>query len=94
MESKGKAVRGYVSKRFGLDSFLFEMSQRYELILFSASRRKYMDAILPHIDPKKHISYSLSREHCICINKSHYLKPLKILGRPMNNIILVDVLLM
>lgn len=28
----------YVVKRFGLDAFLFEMSQYYELVIFSSLR--------------------------------------------------------
>jgi TFIIF-interacting CTD phosphatase-like protein len=35
---KDKKVPLYVIKRFGVDSFIFEMSQLYELVLFSSSK--------------------------------------------------------
>jgi TFIIF-interacting CTD phosphatase-like protein len=33
----------YVTKRFGLDIFLFEMSQLFELVIFTAGLRDYTD---------------------------------------------------
>jgi len=78
-------------KRFGLDAFLFEMSQIYEIIIFTASQKQYADKVVPQIDPKKRISHVLNRDHCIIINKLYYLKNLKILGRDLKNTILVDV---
>ena len=88
----GKSTRVYSVKRFGLDSFLFEMSQLYELIVFTASQKQYADKVVQEIDPKKRISHVLNRDHCIVINKIYYLKNLKILGRDLKQVILVDVI--
>jgi TFIIF-interacting CTD phosphatase-like protein len=88
----GKSTRVYSVKRFGLDSFLFEMSQLYELIVFTASQKQYADKVIQEIDAKKRISHVLNRDHCIVINKIYYLKNLKILGRDLKQVILVDVI--
>ena len=67
------------------------MSQLYEIIIFTASQRQYADKVIAEIDPKKRISHSLYRDHCIIINKMYYLKNLKILGRDLKKTIIVDV---
>ncbi len=67
------------------------MSQIFEIIVFTASQKQYADKIVAQIDRKKRISNVLNRDHCIVINKSYYLKNLKILGRDMKQTILVDV---
>ena len=69
------------------------MSKSYELVLFSSGKRQYVDSILKIIDPKKRISYSLSREHCLNINKYYWVKQLNNLSRDLNKTILIDVYL-
>ena len=45
--------------------FLREMSQYFELIIFTASRQDYADAVIKIIDPKNNIfSHRLYRQHC------------------------------
>lgn len=51
----------FITKRFGLESFLFEMSQMYELIVFSSLKSDLVEEIMSLIDPKKYVSYFLSR---------------------------------
>ena len=80
----------YVKKRFGLDSFLFDLSQLYEIVVFSSGQKRYVESIIDQIDPKNRISYVLSREHCITINKYHYIKNLNALGRNLDSVILID----
>ncbi len=41
----------YVTKRPFLDKFLKEMSKIYNLIVFTASEKKYADSVLKIIDP-------------------------------------------
>lgn len=36
----------YVTKRFGLDIFLYEMSQLYELVIFATGMKNYVSLIL------------------------------------------------
>lgn len=81
----------YVTKRFGLDIFLFEMSQLFELVVFTAGLRDYTDEVLKNIDPKKRIKHVLYREHCTILNKTYFLKNLSLLGRKLKQTILIDV---
>lgn len=80
----------YVSKRFGVDSFIFEMSKLYELVVFSSLKHAYVEKIVEKLDPKRCITAFLSREHCIVINKTYFVKPLKDLGRDTKKVICVD----
>ena len=57
------------------------MSKLFEIVVFTASQKLYADKVLDLIDPKHRISHRLYREHCVVINKTYYLKNLKILGR-------------
>ena len=83
----------YVTKRFGIDIFLFEMSQLFELVVFTAGLRDYTDEVLKNIDPKKRIKHVLYREHCTILNKTYFLKNLGLLGRNLKQTILIDVLI-
>lgn len=80
-----------MTKRFGLDIFLFEMSQLFELVVFTAGLRDYTDEVLKNIDPKKRIKHVLYREHCTILNKTYFLKNLSLLGRKLKQTILIDV---
>lgn len=91
VEVNGKLEKIYVTKRFGLDIFLFEMSQLYELVIYTAGTQYYTDAILKAIDLQKRISHVLYREHCTILNGSYFLKNLGQLGRSLKQTILVDV---
>lgn len=82
----------YVMKRFGLDIFLFEMSQLFELVVFTAGLRDYTDEVLKQIDPKKRIKHVLYRDHCTVLNKTYYLKNLSLLGRNLKQTLLIDVI--
>ena len=57
----GRNTKIYTVKRFGLDSFLFEMSKIYEIVLFTASQKLYADKVMDLIDPKKRIAHRLYR---------------------------------
>lgn len=91
---KGQMEKVYVTKRFGLDIFLFEMSQLFEIVLFTAGMAEYTDSILKVIDLQKRISHVLYREHCTVLNGSYFLKNLTNIGRNLKRTILVDVQLL
>ena len=50
--------------RPGLNKFLTELSEHYELVLYTAAMRDYADYFLSQIDHKKLFSHILTREHC------------------------------
>lgn len=51
----------YTVKRFGLEAFLYEMAQLYEIVIFTACNKDYACKVLQKIDPEGLISHRLFR---------------------------------
>ena len=81
----------FLKTRPYLQEFLQFVSEEFEVVIFTASQKKYADIILNYLDPEnKLIHYRLYREHCYCY-KGQYIKDIRILGiRELKNIIIVD----
>ena len=79
----------YVLKRPHVDVFLKELSNLYEIIIFTASISEYANPLLDLLDKQNYIKYRLFREHCTYDN-GIYIKDLKILDRKLNNMIIID----
>jgi CTD small phosphatase-like protein 2 len=60
-EMGGPDGAGHFLIRPGVHKFLREMSQLYEVVIFTAAMQDYADWVLDQIDPEKHISYRLYR---------------------------------
>ena len=79
----------FVLKRPGLDEFLEEMAQYFEIVIYTASLSLYADSLIDLLDTKHLVSHRLFREHCT-FNNSSYVKDLSKLGRNPKDIIIVD----
>jgi CTD small phosphatase-like protein 2 len=75
---------------------LKELSQYFQLVLFTASEQSYADAILNLLDPYEELfDMRLYRQHCIpttiACGGSSYLKDVRIIAnREMKDLVIVD----
>jgi len=80
---------GMFRVRPGCDKFLKEMSEIYEVVIFTAAMQDYADWVLDQIDKEKRISYRLYRQHASPTGMV-FIKDLSKIGRPLNKTIIVD----
>lgn len=79
----------HVLKRPGVDEFLRKMGELYEVVVFTASLRKYADPVLDQLDTHQVVAHRLFRESCFS-HKGNYVKDLSQLGRPISDTIILD----
>ncbi|KAI3642895.1 hypothetical protein MP228_012450 [Amoeboaphelidium protococcarum] len=101
VEIEGTVHSVYVLKRPFVDLFLSIVGPLYEVVIFTASLRKYADPVIDQLDPpyqdqnsrlSKHdkaVKHRLFRESCIN-HRGSYVKDLSLLGRPLSQIIIID----
>jgi CTD small phosphatase-like protein 2 len=70
---------------------LKELSKNFEIIVFTASHSCYANVVLDYLDPTgEMIHHRLFREHCYQSSEGVYIKDLRILGRDLKKVVLVD----
>ncbi|KAF9529327.1 HAD-like domain-containing protein [Crepidotus variabilis] len=79
----------HVLKRPGVDEFLRQMGEIYEVVIFTASLSKYADPVLDKLDIHRVVAHRLFRESCFN-HKGNYVKDLSQLGRPIADTIILD----
>jgi len=78
--------------RPGVKKFLQLISEIYEIVVFTASKKDYADTVLNYLDPEGTlIKHRLYRDNCIPICGKIYVKDLRIINdRCLENIVIVD----
>ena len=79
----------YIQIRPGAEEFLKDLSEYYEIIIFTAAIKNYADRIIDAIDPDKFISDRLYRQHTKNIGNIN-IKDLSKLGRNLKHVIIID----
>jgi CTD small phosphatase-like protein 2 len=80
---------GHFLVRPGCDVFLKEMSQIYEVVIFTAAMQDYADWVLDQIDKDKCISHRMYRQHALPYGPI-FVKDLSRIGRDLSRTIIVD----
>ena len=83
----GIAVDFY--ERPNYEQFLRKMSQKFEIVIFTAALEKYASPIIDCIDPENYISGRLYRQH-MKMHNNKYVKDLSIINADIRNIMIVD----
>lgn len=79
------------NRRPGLDKFLKNMAEHFQIVVFTASDRAYARAVLNQIDPDHHVCKLLCRESCSFTKSGNVVKDLRLFhGKQLQNIVLVD----
>jgi len=81
---------GELLVRPGALEFLQEMSQAYELVIWTAATQDYADWVLDKIDTEGLISHRLYRQHVSSLPDHGYIKDLHLMGRSLAKTLIVD----
>ena len=79
----------FVCVRPGVDKFLKELGNLYEIVIFTASNQVYADAVINFIDKGKVVKHRLYRESCTDFN-GNFVKDLARINRDLEKVIIVD----
>ena len=81
----------YILKRPFLDTFLLTLSPYYRLVIFTASIRKYADAVIDLIDPRvPHRGSASSARSCVRDDRGQLVKDLSAVGKGRRRMVIVD----
>ena len=89
VEIEGRMTNVYVLKHPYVDRFLQAISHKFEVVVFTASLRKYVDALLDMLDQDHLIQYRLYCNSCRPMQVG-FVKDLSRLGRSLSQIIIVE----
>ena len=79
----------YIQIRPGAEEFIKELSEYYEIIIFTAALQTYADLVLDGIDPDGVISDRLYRQHTVSVGNAN-IKNLEKIGRNIKHVIIID----
>jgi len=79
----------YVIVRHGTEKFIKILSEFCEIVIFTGSKKRYVDTVIDGLEVKNFIDHRLYRQHTTSYN-GYYIKDLSKLGRPLNKMIIID----
>ena len=79
----------YIQIRPGAEEFIKDLSEYYEIIIFTAALKNYADLVIEGIDPDGVISDRLYRQHTVGVGNAN-IKDLDKLGRDIKHVIIID----
>ncbi|OWM75370.1 carboxy-terminal domain RNA polymerase II polypeptide A small phosphatase 1-like [Punica granatum] len=86
----GERINFYVLKRPGVDRFLQMISEKFEVVIFTAGLKEYASLVVDRLDPKgTMISHRLYRDSCKEMD-GKFVKDLSGLGRDLKRVVIVD----
>ena len=101
-ETNSKFIEAFVRIRPGVDQFLSQMSKYYDIYVYSASSKNYLNSIIKNIDKNNIIKKCFCRDDCIKYVEDHeedfdkpndkfnYVKDLKKINKELRNIVFID----
>jgi len=84
--TRGRGWRTF--KRPGADEFIRDLSQYFELVVYTSQLPTYADPILDRLDPQRMIQYRLYRDSTRYINGKH-VRDLAKLNRDLGQVLLI-----
>jgi RNA polymerase II subunit A small phosphatase-like protein len=89
VEIENQVHNVYVLKRPGVDEFMRQVGEHFEVVVFTASLSKYADPVLDLLDKHRVVHHRLFRESCLNY-KGNYVKDLSQLGRDLRHTLIID----
>ena len=80
----------YILKRPHLDTFLVTLAPYYHITIFTASIRRYADAVIDLIDTHQTVTQRLYRSQCTRDQHGQLVKDLSALGKGRKRVVIVD----
>lgn len=85
----GEKAEFYVLKRPFVDEFLRILSEKFEVVIFTAGIEEYASLVLDKLDWRKVISHRLYRNSCKEVD-GRFVKDLSDVGRELKKVVIVD----
>ena len=79
----------YVRVRPGVREMIKQVSEMFDVFFFTASEPQYANQIIDAIAPDTPVSHRFFRDSCKC-QCGYSVKDLKLIGRPLNRVLIVD----
>jgi len=86
----GDGEMACVLKRPGVEKFLKNLSEHFEVVVFTAALPVYAKPVIEAIDVEGGVHHSLFRDDTVTYKGLPFVKDLSILGRDLSRVILVD----